>query len=93
MLEAIGPKTLPAGTRAERLQQACAEFESLFIAYMLKSMRETVFEDGLLGNSNESQILQSMFDENLAQGIARGGGIGIGQVLYERLKTGSGSGQ
>ena len=69
-----------------RLEMACAEFESIFLTYMLKSMRETIVEDGYLGNNNESKIIQSMFDENLAQGIAKGGGIGLGKIVYERLK-------
>lgn len=70
-----------------RLQKACTEFESIFIAYMLKSMRAAVAEDGLFENSNERQIIQSMFDENLAQGIAKGGGIGLAKMLAKHLKT------
>jgi flagellar protein FlgJ len=70
-----------------KLQKACTEFESLFITHMLKSMREAVSEDGLIGNSNERQIVQSMFDENLALGIARGGGIGLAEILIKDLKT------
>ncbi len=69
-----------------RLKRACAEFESIFINYMLKSMRTTVDDDLLLGNSNESKIIKSMFDENLALGIAKGGGLGLGKILFESLK-------
>ena len=69
-----------------RLKRTCLEFESIFITYMLKSMRKTVAEDGLLGKSNEGKIINSMFDEKLAQGIARGGGIGLGRMLFEQLK-------
>ncbi len=69
------------------LQKACADFESIFITYLLKSMRATISEDGLLGNSNESQILKSMLDENMAQVMADGEGFGMGKLLYERLKN------
>ena len=69
-----------------RLKRTCVEFESIFITYMLKSMRKTVVEDGLFGKSNESKIFKSMFDEKLALGIARGGGIGLGKMLFEKLK-------
>ncbi len=72
---------------ARRLRRACTEFESLFVAQMLKSMRRTVVEDGLLGNSHESRIVKSMYDENLALALARGGGIGLGQMLFERLRV------
>jgi len=70
-----------------RLKRTCAEFESIFITYMLKSMRNTIVEDGLLGNSNERRIFNSMFDEKLALGIAKSGGIGLGKMLFEQLKT------
>jgi Rod binding domain-containing protein len=39
-----------------------------------------------LGNTNESQIIKAMFNENLAQEIARGGGMGLGNMLFESLK-------
>ncbi|MFH1993477.1 MAG: rod-binding protein [Pseudomonadota bacterium] len=70
-----------------RLRKACTEFESIFITYMLKTMRAAVAEDGALGNSNERQIIQSMFDENLALGIAKDGGIGLAEILAQHLKA------
>jgi len=69
-----------------RLKRTCTEFESIFITYMLKSMRNTLVEDGLFGKTNEAKIVKSMFDEKLALGIARGGGIGLGRMLFEELK-------
>lgn len=69
----------------KRLEKACSEFESIFINYMLKSMGETLVEGGRLAN-NENKIIRSMFNENLALSIAKGGGIGLGNILFERLK-------
>ena len=69
-----------------KLEKTCAEFESIFITYMLKSMSTTIDDDSLLGNDNESKIIKSMFYENLAQEIARGGGMGLGNILFESLK-------
>lgn len=73
-------------TSQARLEKACSEFESIFLIYILKSMGETLDEDGFLGNSNESKIIKSMFDENLARGIARAGGMGLGQLVFEQFK-------
>ncbi len=73
-----------------RLKSICAEFESIFMTYLLKSMRSALVEDGIMGNSHESKIMNSMFDENLALEVANGGGIGLGDVLFERLKGASG---
>ena len=69
-----------------KLKKTCAEFESIFITYMLKSMSTTMDDDPLLGNNNESKIIKSMFNENLAQEISRGGGMGLGSMLFESLK-------
>jgi flagellar protein FlgJ len=68
-----------------KLKKVCKDFESLFIAQVLKSMRSAVASEGLIGNSNEGQIIQAMFDENLAISIANGGGMGIGDLLYQQL--------
>jgi flagellar protein FlgJ len=73
-----------------RLKSICAEFESIFMTYMLKSMRSALVEDGIMGNSHETKIMNSMFDENLALEVANGGGIGLGDVLFEKLKGASG---
>lgn len=70
-----------------RLKRACTEFESLFLTYLLKSSRTTLVEDGLIENNHESKIIKSMFDENLALGISKGGGMGLGNMLFEQLKT------
>jgi flagellar protein FlgJ len=90
MLEKIGSNPLLAGShknisRAD-LERACTEFESIFITYILKSMRTPIVEDGLFGKSNEARIVQSMFDENLALGVAKGGGMGLGKMLFRLLK-------
>jgi flagellar protein FlgJ len=95
MLKEISSMTQPVagaiqdGTSA-RLKSICAEFESIFMTYMLKSMRSALVEEGIMGNSHESKIMNSMFDENLALEVANGGGIGLGDVLFERLAGASG---
>jgi flagellar protein FlgJ len=71
-----------------RLRNACAEFESILITSMLKSMRKSVGEEGLFGKSNESKLVRSMYDENLALGIAQAGGIGLGEMLFQHIKAG-----
>ena len=69
------------------LKKACTEFESIFITHMLKTMGKTIDKGGILGNSNENKIIKSMFDERLGNSIARSGGIGIGAMLFEKLKN------
>jgi flagellar protein FlgJ len=91
MIKAIAktPNTTIASNdlRQAKLERACSDFESIFITYMLKSMRSAVTEDGLLENSNESNIIRSMFDENIALEMAKGKGMGLGKMLFESLKA------
>ena len=68
-----------------KLRQACADFESIFIYFILKSARKSIPENGLLESSHESKIYKSMLDEQMAQSVAKGGGMGLGQLLYEEL--------
>ena len=73
-------------SKNNRLKRTCAEFESIFIELLLKSMRRTVDEGGIVGGTNEDKIFKSMLDENLALGISRAGGIGLGEVLFKQFR-------
>ena len=69
-----------------KLKKACEAFESIFLNYMLKTARSTTEEDSLMGKSSESEIMNSMLDENLAKGMSQGGGVGLAQILFNYLK-------
>jgi flagellar protein FlgJ len=71
----------------EKLKKACADFESIFLSYMLKTMRASASEPDLVGKSHESKILYAMFDEKLSEEIAGSGGIGLANILLEKLKN------
>ena len=68
-----------------RLKQVCADFESLFLTYLLKSSRSTVSGGSFFGDNHEGEIIKSMFDENLSKAVASSGGVGMGHLLYEQL--------
>lgn len=69
----------------EKMKEACADFESLFLSYMLKTMRAGIAQSGASGQSHESGLMYSMLDEKLSEQIAESGGIGLGDMLYEKL--------
>ncbi len=73
--------------RLASLEKACNEFEALLLQQMLKSMRNTVGKDGLLGDCHAGQIVQDMFDDQLARGVAAKGGIGVAALIFDRMKT------
>ncbi len=69
----------------EKLKEACQQFESIFINYMLKSMRATVPDGGLFEKGVAYDIVQSMHDMALAEEISLSGGIGLAKQLYDEL--------
>jgi flagellar protein FlgJ len=91
MIEGISLDTLTANLTAgkdpQKLKKACSEFESLFLNYLLKSMRASVPEGGLIDQSEESKMFKAMLDEKLADEISSSGGLGLGEILYQQLKA------
>jgi flagellar protein FlgJ len=69
----------------EELKSLALQFESIFVHYLMKSMRETIPKSGLL-NSFSSDMYQSMFDQELAGEVSRQKGIGLADSLYRDLK-------
>lgn len=67
------------------LKEVCQQFESIFLNYMLKSMRDTIPDGGMFEKGVTFDIMQSMHDEALAEEISQNGGIGLAQQLYEQL--------
>ena len=93
MIENISPESISTNSatrlRQDKLKQACADFESLFLNYLLKSTRSSGSEGGFIDQSEESKLFKSMFDENLAKEISSSGGMGLGDLLFKQLSGNS----
>ena len=74
----------PAGT--EQQKQVAKQFEALFLQMMLKRMREATPKEGLF-DSQQTQMLQSMADEQLALHLASPG-IGLSQAILAQMQQG-----
>lgn len=74
-------------TDGAQLRQAAEQFESLFINMMFKTMRQAngVFSEGNLFESKESSFYREMLDNQLSVEMARGGGIGLADLLVKQL--------
>lgn len=71
----------------KKLMEACQEFESMFVHMLLKEMRATIPEDGLIEKSTARKLFEDMYDVEIANKISEtNGGIGIAQKLYEQMK-------
>jgi flagellar protein FlgJ len=81
-LEAL--KKSARGSESGALREAARQFESLFTSMLLKSMREASMGEGL-GDSDETQFYQDMYDQQLAVQLSKGDGLGLAQKLVEQL--------
>ena len=69
----------------KELRRAVADFESLFINQMLKSMRETIGKSELFHGGKAEDIYTSMLDAELSKNMAHSGGIGLAEMLLKQL--------
>lgn len=72
------------GMDQAKLKKACQDFEAVFIGQLWKQMRSSVPQEGLL-HSKEEESYASMFDQELSLKMARSGGMGLGDMLYDNL--------
>jgi flagellar protein FlgJ len=70
------------------LREAARQFEGLFTAMMLKSMRDASLGGGL-GDSQETQTYQEMYDQQIALQMAHGKGLGLADMLMQQLTRSS----
>ena len=71
--------------QVEQLRKACADFESIFIAKMFKSMRESSEENSIFGDGFGADLYQGLFEEKVSEKLAQSGGLGIGKALFDQL--------
>jgi peptidoglycan hydrolase FlgJ len=69
----------------QALREAAQQFESLFTGMVLKSMREASFSDPLFG-SDQANMYQDMYDEQIAAQISKGRGLGLADMLVQQLQ-------
>lgn len=68
-----------------KLRQACKEMESVFMSYLMKSMRSTVKPTDIFGSEKEESMFRDMLDDEVAKSASKQKGIGIADMLYNQL--------
>ena len=76
-----GDKKLDRG----KLKKACDDFEALFMAQMLKFMRQSLPQTGFFGEGVGSDVYQSLMDQQLSQKLSQGKGLGLGKMIYQQV--------
>ncbi|MGH8506017.1 MAG: flagellar assembly peptidoglycan hydrolase FlgJ [Stenotrophobium sp.] len=69
----------------QALRAVARQFEALFTQQLLKSMRQAKVGDDLMG-SQQADMYQGMYDQQLAQKMAQGHGLGIADLLVRQLQ-------
>lgn len=92
--QGCGSSAAPAGSAREpgqhtdvHLQKMCREFESLLYRYMLDAMRKTVDTGELFHGGQAERLYTSMLDQEYAGLISRGTQRGLGDALYQQLRS------
>ena len=67
------------------VEEVAAQFESLFMQMMLKSMRDATISGGLF-DSHQLDTYQGMFDQQVSLHLSRQGGLGLSDILVEQLE-------
>lgn len=86
-IQRTGPSALVAEPVVEKenkaLWKAAQNFESLFMAQLMKTMRKTLPEGALAGKG----LPELMFDQVMGTALTEGGGIGLAELLYRDLQS------
>ena len=69
------------------LEKVAGQFEALFMQMMLKSMRDTVSQDGMFDNE-ATRTYMSMLDQQLATSLSGRSGIGLCRHTGEAIARG-----
>ncbi len=81
------PKPVSAASqgRHAELKEAAREFEALFVAYLLKVMRETIEESGLADGGLGRGVYTELFDQEVARAVALRSPLGISDTILRGL--------
>jgi len=70
--------------RRGELLRASQEFESYFLSYLMKVMRETVPKGALTAN-RMGEMFYSFYDQEIGKRAAQAGGIGLSEYVLDSV--------
>ena len=70
--------------QSDNIKEVAKQFEAIFVQMMMKSMRDTVEEGGLL-NDDSMRFYQDMMDQQLSIDLSRQDGIGLAKTIERQL--------
>ncbi len=70
----------------EAVRAAAQQFEAHFLQLMLRSMRQTLTQDGPF-DSAEARMFGEMFDQQVALDIAQNKGLGLAELIERQIRA------
>ncbi len=86
-LHSIKAETHKNGNSPAAMKAAAEQFEALFISLILKSMRQSLPQDGIF-NSQQTKLYTQLLDEEISQQVAKQGLGFADQMLRQMVATG-----
>ncbi|MBX9444424.1 flagellar assembly peptidoglycan hydrolase FlgJ [Dickeya chrysanthemi] len=68
----------------EGIRAVAKQLEGVFVQMMMKSMRDTLPKDGIF-SSDQTRMLTSMYDQQLAQQMSSGKGVGLASLIEKQM--------
>ncbi|ONF78111.1 flagellar rod assembly protein/muramidase FlgJ [Salmonella enterica subsp. enterica serovar Typhimurium] len=72
---------------AANIRPVARQVEGMFVQMMLKSMREALPKDGLF-SSDQTRLYTSMYDQQIAQQMTAGKGLGLADMMVKQMTSG-----
>jgi flagellar protein FlgJ len=69
------------------IRPVARQVEGMFVQMMLKSMREALPKDGLF-SSDSTRLYTSMYDQQIAQQMTAGKGLGLAEMMVKQMTDG-----
>lgn len=69
----------------EQAEMVASQFEGIFLGYMLKAMRSTVPDGGLLGDSGPHQMFTEMLDQEYVKEASKQWSFGFHDALVRQI--------
>jgi flagellar protein FlgJ len=80
-----GDKVSAKEAEEKKLKKLASEFESVFLYYMIKTMRDTVPKGGFIYGKSGEEIYKSMMDQELAKSMSERGKSEISETMFKQL--------
>jgi peptidoglycan hydrolase FlgJ len=81
-------KSVELAEKDKKLKKACADFETIMIYQLMKTMRQTIPKSGSFSSSQGKDTYEMMLDQKIAEAIAnKGEGLGLRKILYNQIKA------